>query len=127
MDGLGYHEHLDGFNSDNIPETILDRAYHILVVSIAGGPINHTHQDTVSQVSLKVFIRGYRDVTEAIDSSILTLETIVKDVCKLSNRTSSVFNVVFDGCDFNPLSNSNDNSVMLDITFSVQVILGIEE
>jgi hypothetical protein len=127
MDGLGYHEHLDGFNSDNIPETVLDMAYHILVVSIDGGPINHTHQNTVSRVSVKVFIRGYRDVTEAIDSAILSLETIVKDVCKLSNRTSDVFNVVFDSCDFNPLSNTNDNSVMLDITFSVQVILGIEE
>lgn len=127
LDGLGYHEHVDGFNTENIAESVLDMAYHILVNSIDGGSINHTHQNTVSRVSVKVFHRGYRDVTEAIDTAIASLETIVRDVCKVANRTSSVFNVVFETCDFQPFSSANDNSVMIDISFSVSVILGIEE
>lgn len=127
LDGLGYEEWRDGFpDALNIPETIIDRSYHILLSRIDGGPINHTHQDTVSTVSLKVYFRGYRDVTEAIDTAILGVETIVKDVCRVANRTSTVFNVVFEGADFTPQTDAQDNSVLVDMGFSVQVLLDVE-
>lgn len=127
MDGLGYTEWRDGFKSDNIPETILDRSYHILVETIEGGSINHTHQDTFSQVSMKVFYRGYLDVTEAVDTAILGVETIVKDICKVSNRTSTILNVVFNGVEISPLNEVNDNSVLVDMDITVRVVLGVEE
>lgn len=127
MDGLGYNEWQDGFNTENIPETVTDTSYHILVTEINGGPINHTHQDTEATVSMKVIYRGYRNVTEAIDASILGLETIVKDICKVSNRTSTILNVIFNGANFSPLSESNDNSVLVDISLGVRVVLGVEE
>ena len=127
MDGLGYTEWRDGFKTDNIPETISDLSYHILVESISGGPINHTHQDTDATVSMKVFYRGYRDVTEAIDTAILGVETIVKDICKVSNRTSTILNVVFNSVEFSPLNEANDNSVLADMDISVRVVLGVEE
>lgn len=127
LGGLGFSEWTDGFNFENIPETILDKAFHVLVESIAGGPINHTHQDTVASVVLRVFFRGYRDVSGAIDESILGVETIVKDVCKVSNRTSQVLNVVFDSADFEALNLSNDNSVLVTMRFSAEIVLGVEE
>lgn len=127
MDSLGYSEWRDGFKSDNIPETIMDMSYHILVESIDGGSINHTHQDTFSNVSLKVFYRGYLDVTEAIDTAILGVETIVKDICKVSNRTSTTLNVVFNGAEFSPVNDLNDNSVLVDMDITVRVVLGVEE
>ena len=127
MDGLGFTEWRDGFATDNIPETVLDRAYHVLVENIDGGPINHTHQTMSIQVSLKVFFRGYRDVTEAIDDSILSVETIVKDLCKVSNRTSELLNVIFNGAAFTPLNAFNDNSVLVDMDLTAEIILGVEE
>ena len=127
LDGLGFREHDDGFPTDNIPETVIDRSYHILVNSIDGGPINHTHQDTFSNVEIRVFFRGFRNVTEAIDSSISGVETIIRDVCKVANRTSTVLNCVFENCTFEPMNSSNDNSVLVTISFNVQVVLGVEE
>lgn len=127
MDSLGYSEWRDGFKTDNIPETISDLSYHILVESIDGGAINHTHQETFSNVSMKVFYRGYRDVTEAIDTAILGIETIVKDICKVSNRTNTVLNVVFNGVEFSPINDANDNSVLADMDLTVRVVLGVEE
>jgi len=127
MDELGYVEWRDGFSIANLPETISDMSYHILVESIDGGPINHTHQDTTSNVSMKVVYRGYRDVTEAIDTAIFGVETIVKDICKVSNRTSTILNVVFSSVDFSPLNEANDNSVIASLNIGVRVVLGVEE
>lgn len=127
LDGLAYSEWKDGFAFDNIPETILDRAYHVFIESISGGPINHTHQDTESEVVVRLFYRGYRDVSTAIDESISGVEAIIADVCKVANRTSVLLNVVFSGAEFSPLNDENDNSVFVEMRFSARVILGVEE
>lgn len=127
LEGLGYTEWADGFNYDNIPETILDRSFHVFIESISGGSINQADQETVAAIILRVFFRGYRDASEAIDQSISGLETIVKDVCKASNRTSVLTNVVFDGADFEPLTVNNDSSVLLTIRLGARVIIGVEE
>lgn len=127
LDGLGYSEWQDGFATDNIPETILDRAYHVFIESISGGPINHTHQDTESEVVVRLFYRGYRQASEAIDESISGVEAIVADVCKVANRTATLLNVIFNTADFSPLNEENDNSVFVEMRFSARVILGIEE
>jgi hypothetical protein len=127
MGGLGYTEHDDGFAVDNIPETILDKSFHVFIETIDGGPINHTHQDTESTVVLRVFFKGYRLVSEAIDNSILSVEEIIFDVCKVANRTATLLNVVFNSADFNPLNAENDNGVFVEMRFGARVILGIEE
>jgi hypothetical protein len=127
LEGLGYREHLDGFNIENVPQTLIDRSFHILVTSIRGGPINHTHQDTEAQVEVVLFFKGFRDVAAAIDTSIDEVEKIVKDVCKVSNRTSELLNVVFDGVDFAPLNDQNDNSVLVRMNFAAFVVLCVED
>jgi hypothetical protein len=127
MNGLGYTEWRDGFAFNNIPETILDKSYHVFLESIDGGPINHTHQNMDCEVILRVFFRGYRVVEDAIDESILSVENIVKDICKVANRTATLLNVIFTAADFNPLNEENDNSVFVEMRFQARVILGVEE
>jgi len=127
LDGLSYAEWQDGFAFDNIPETILDRSYHIFIESVTGGPINHTHQNTESEVVVRLFFRGYRSVTEAIDDSVSGVESVVRDICKVANRTATLLNVVFSNAEFSPLNEENDNSVFVEMRFSARVILGIEE
>jgi len=127
LESLGYVEWDDAFNSDNIPETILDNAYHIFLPSITGGPINHTDQSTESEITLLVFKKGYRNSNEAIDESILSVETIVKDVCKIANRTSLLLNVVFNSADISKIDQSSDNAVVLELRFTAFVQIGVEE
>lgn len=127
LDGLGFTEWLDGFSTDNIPQTILNQAYHILVESTDGGPINHTHQDTNSRVRVRLFYRGYANPSVALDEALVGVETIVKDVCKVANRTSMLLNVIFESADYQPLNEDNDNSVLVEMVFTARVILGVEE
>lgn len=127
LDTLGFNEWDDAFNIDNIPETILDRAYHILLPSINGGSINQTDQSTSSSVQVSVFLKGYRNSNEAIDQAILEVENIVKDVCNIVNRTSLLLNVVFDEATIDKIVQENDSGVLLAFSFTAYVQIGIEE
>lgn len=126
----GYEEHKDGFSVANIPNNILNKSYHVLLTSVDGGPVNHTHQATNSSVTVSVFFKGYRYVTEGIDIAVQSLNDIITRFCKIENRTNTgagVLNVIFETADLKPFSDQNDNIIILEIKFTVLVYMGIEE
>jgi hypothetical protein len=128
LEAIGFREWRDGFVFENIPETILDKSFHVYLETISGSPIDQKDQSLTGLVVIRVFFRGYRDVTEAIDESISSTEAIVKEVCKVSNRTSEgLLNVVFDGVDYEPLTAQNDNSVLVTLRFAAQTLFEVEE
>ena len=59
MDGLGYEEWQDGFNFNNIPETILDQAYHVGPAEISGGVANQLDHKFDYDLTLRVFKKGF--------------------------------------------------------------------
>lgn len=130
FDYLGYSEHTDGFDRTNIGQNVLNKSYHVLLESVDGGPVSHTHQETNSSVLVSVFFGPDRDIQSIIDESISAMDDIIVECCKLINRTNTgagIFNVVFDGCSFNPLSDEQNNAVLVEINFTVTVLMGIEE
>lgn len=127
LDALGFKEWDDGFNFDDIPETVIDKSYHVLTETTQGGPINHTHQNTTTTVAVRLFFKGYRNVSEGLDVAIAAVESVVNRVCKVSNRTSGVFNVIFIEAVYSPFKPADDNTVFVEMKFEVAVILGVEE
>jgi hypothetical protein len=127
MNGLGFTEWPDGFNLENIPKTIINKSYHILTPDLAGGPSNQNHQDTDTSVTISFFEKGFRDPTEAKERAMLDIETIVKDVCNISNRTDTLLNVVFDGGTIDPINASDDNQVLIQLNFTATVVLSLCE
>lgn len=124
MDGLGYEEWTDAFNVENIPSTILDGAYHIEVGSGDGAVINQHVLNTNFPIVLRLFRRGFRDPASMRDEMLGELQTIVCDILAPSVRLSSgVKNIVFNGWVLSPLSDTNDNSIMLEMNFTNIVIL----
>jgi len=124
---LGYEEWPDAFNRDNIPSTIINKSFHILTPNILGGTINQNHQNTSTTVSIQFVIKGYKEPTEAKEKAMWEIEKIVKSVCKIANRTSTLLNVVFQGAVMNPLNSTDDNQVLVDMEFTAEVVLGPEE
>lgn len=128
LETLDFEEHVDGFNSDNIGEIDLDRVFHVRVLTVSGGPINQTDQKTESEVEVKVFFKGGRDASEATETAVFEVESIVKECCNIKNRTSDgLLNVVFDRASIEPRALDNDNSVMVTFDFTVNVLIGVEE
>lgn len=128
---LKFKEHTDGFNTKNIPDTLLDRSYHILTGSVQGGPVNFTHQSTEVEVTVLLYFKGFRKVDKAIDIAMNELTAIITECCKIKNRSQTgagVFNVVFDRAEITPFDDKqNVNTAILQIDFKTQVLIGIEE
>lgn len=125
MKGLGYKEHDEGFDRDNIPSTVLNKSFHILSSSGSGGTINQNHQEVGVDINLRYCIRGYRKPTDAKETALKEMQTILEDICNITNRTSTLFNVVFNDFSMEQLSESNDNVVVTDLGFTAFVILAM--
>lgn len=121
---LGYKEWDDGFNFENIPENIIDKAYHIDDFTIQANSFNQTDLDLETLVTTRIFLKGYRSPKDALDNANERLEAILREVLKPSNRltgTQGLRNVLLTNIAKEPIALSNDNTLLITIEWSVQV------
>jgi len=124
MDTLGFKEWPDGFDFDNIPETIIDKAYHITTGSITQNSQNQTVVDLSYPITIRLFLKGFRNPAIAIDESIFEGEKIILECVNAVNaNTLSIKNVMFLNMEPQPLDVSNDNIVVLLLSFEARVLL----
>jgi hypothetical protein len=126
MNALGFREWADGFNTSNIPSTLLDKSYHIQSNNFVTIGLNQHSQDLNMQVILRVFRKGFRDVASGIDTSINDSETIIKDLLAPSVRigTAGFKNIVFNNLGLEPIE-SNDNIIIASLDLNFLIVLGV--
>jgi hypothetical protein len=124
LDALGYREWKDGFNTSNIPATLLKNSYHIEAVTGSRfGSYDQRTQDIEQDVTIRLFLKGYRYPADAIDDALSNIDTILTRVLEPSRRLgSSIKNIYFQNYQVLPLSETNDNAAILEITFSCLII-----
>lgn len=121
METLGYSEWRDGFNKDNIPSTLLDQVFHLESGEIAPTASNHQVHEFSSPIVVRVFLKGFLDPATAIDNALETADTILEEILLPSNRLGTeVKDVIPIGISVNPLSDSNDNAVLLELNFEAK-------
>ena len=122
---LDFQEHEDGFAFDNIPASLLDRSYHIQLGTGLGDPLNQTDQRIEMDVTLRLFFKGFRNVSDALDSTIGVAETVIANCLKLDNRgdrTKGVVNVQLGTLSVLPYADTNDNNIIYEVVFSTVTI-----
>lgn len=125
MTGLGYEEWEDGFNFDNIPENIIDKAFHIENIVANKIDMNHTDIHLMVDVNLRVFFKGYQSIREALDLIDDDIEEILIEVLRPSNRligADGLRDIQLDGFRKLPIA-SNDNSVIVEMNWKARVVL----
>lgn len=124
LDGLSYNEWGDGFNIENIPSTILDKSYHLQVGQIRTGPANQMHHTFDYPITVSLFFKGFRDPSSAIDSSLDSAQDVLNDILNPAQRlqTGGLKDIRPVGILVRPLAGSNDNTVVVEISFSVLMI-----
>lgn len=125
MNDQGFTEWPDGFNFENIPENIEEKAYHILTPSGDGGPISMHDQQIGVTNEIRIFRKGFRKPGETIDLIMSDLDNVICDMFHPENRFKGHLNITLDGFEINPLSDSNDNSVVATLNVNVKVTLGV--
>ena len=124
MDGLGYEEWDDALNVENIPSTIIDGAYHVEIPSGEMTVINQHVLNEASTVNLRVFKKGFANTLTMRDEMLAERQTILCDILSPAVRLSSgIKNIVADSWSITPLSDSNDNSAILEINFTCITVL----
>jgi hypothetical protein len=128
LDLLAYTEWTEGFfDIANLPETLVDKAYHVIINDINGDKQNQADQESTLEVELSTFYKGYRYPAEAIDAAVAGSEEIMCALVSPLARTmtTGILNVVFNKANIAPIDNSNDNTVVVTHTYSVRVITAV--
>lgn len=121
---LGYREWDDGFYAENIPENIIDKAYHIDNFEGQKVSMNQTDLQLSVEVVTRVFYKGFRTVKESLDKADEKLQAIFVEVLKPTNRltgTEGLRDVQLVEWAKEPIAISNDNTILVSIRWRVQV------
>lgn len=125
MDALGYTEWDDGFNYENIPETLLDRAYHVEFGRVTQVQLDQNCVVLTVPHTVRVFLRGGADPQTKIDEATALGDTMIAAFLKASNRLtqSTLRSISFDELLILPVSGSNDNSLIVQASFTALVVV----
>lgn len=124
LEGLGYTEHTDAIDFQNIPSTVLEDSFQLETNAISGEPANQINHDFDYSVVLRVFKRGFVDPVEAYDAVDEDIETILADLLSPAVRLgTSIKDIVPLTINKLPLSVSDDNDIILEFNFNVILIM----
>ena len=115
----------DAFNIENIPSTILDKSWHVNFGPFSYIGTAHTCLSFTCPVTLQVFLKGYREPKEAVDSAMKFADAIVKESCKPTNRLNqpNIKNVLPNLISIRELAQANDNCAVLELIFECEVMI----
>lgn len=124
---LGHREWKDAFNDENIPGTVLNRSYHLKLGDSSPIGTQDSNLIKISQpITIKLYVKGYRNVNEGVDTAVEYAEAIIKKALGDVRRSTSytgIMNVTFGGKTQNELSTDNDNVIKVELNFNCVVLL----
>lgn len=126
-EAVGLIEHENSFDINNIPDTIIDDTFHIQFNSFNGIKANQNDQELSIPVTIVFFKNGYRYSYEGIDNALIKAEALIKEVQKPANRLGTIIkNVTTGSCLIEPISQSNDSTIMVNLIFNVIMTLQLD-
>lgn len=119
------NEWQDAFDVNNIPATVIDKAWHIRVGTMSYQGSKHECLAFGVPVDLKVCLKGYRSPYEAVDNAHGLADAIIKECCKstTSLNQANIKNVIPNLVNVREIGPSNDNLVVLEISFNVLIYI----
>ena len=131
MSALGYRkEHPEAFDVEEVPSTIIDETFHILLGDLTGISITQNHQVIEVPVGLQMFFKGYRSEEDGRLRAMEAMEDIIKECCTAVNRVTQasdgIKNVEFATGVAVPMDESQDNITLLQMEFVVLYTLDFE-
>jgi len=121
---LGYEEHTDAIDFENIPSTILDDAFMMDTQPISSGSANQRAHEFDYGLVLRVFKRGFSDPVALYDEADEDIETILTSLLAPINRLSAeIKDIIPESINKIPLSASDDNDLIIEFNFTVKIIM----
>ncbi len=116
----------------NIPQTILDRSYHVTLGTITSSNNIDTHIEDSASVVITVFKRAYNQPVEARDTVLQTANCIRLDLINPINLQSyksakdgNIEDVQSVSITPSEIDESNDNIIKVELEVNVRLFFGI--
>jgi hypothetical protein len=125
MLALGYVEHKDPLNTENIPQQLQGRAFHVMIQEPRGISNNQNSQDIEVDFAVRLWLKGKIDVNAARDEALTKLETIIAAFVAPMNRLNAtgLKNVVFRSGGIDPIAGSNDNAFVVRTEWTARTVM----
>ncbi len=125
MKVLGYREWTGGFNYRIIPITQLDSSFHLELGKATGQGNNQDALIIRAPFTVRLFKGPASNIAKSIDQCITIGDAVIDDFLAAENRTTQVEvkNIEFESMSIDPLSDSDDSGVIIEINFRAYVIM----
>ena len=126
-EALLYKKHYDGFATNNIPKSSLNKSYHVEAFVFNGVSHNQTDLNIEASCVVRLFFKGGRDVDSTISDATIAGDAYLSDVLASENRLTQtkIKNVILNTMTIEPYAESNDNYVVCRMDFTAIYTLGI--
>ena len=126
---FGLKEHYDAFNSLNIPSTVLEDSFFVLMDEAQGISNNQSDQVVEQPLTLQIYLSPRLDTLTQRDNAYSIAQNVIVDLIKSSNRleySQYLKDFRFTGLNVGPLNDTNDNGVLIEIKFTALIIFSAE-
>jgi hypothetical protein len=126
LNALELKEWSDPFNFANIPETLLDRSYHLQLGTVTQSSVGQQGMTLNVPITLRVFFRGFNKPLAAYDKASVAANDIILDCLDplfRATQTNGIKNVLLGSSDILPLDVSNDNSMYVEQSYNVMILI----
>jgi hypothetical protein len=128
MFSLGYTEWVKSSLDVDVPDTILENSFRVVVVAGVSEPLNMHVLKIKNDVQLTIWKKGFANEVEAQDMGLETVENILCLFLKPDFRTLPSFRRLdFSGYKISPLSDDNGHVAKIEMNFEVEVMLGVTD
>lgn len=124
LEGLGFTEHDQPFQPNQIGETIIDDSFHMETGTISSSFANQIVHSFDFPIIIRVYKRGFVDLLTAYDDIHQTADDIYNDLLHPDIRIGTdIKDIVPDTMDIVPVDASNDNILVLELVFTARLEL----
>ncbi len=117
LNDLGYVEHEDEFDQDNIANSVIDKTYLVTPKGLTSSRSSHLTYEWTFPVVVSLFFSGHRRPSDAVDSAIESIELFLDEALDIEKRYSveGLSDLYATSIDFAPVDESNDTIIQASI------------
>jgi hypothetical protein len=126
LEALGLQEHVEAFDQDNIPATLIDGSFWQNLRLVTGDGLTNQSQEVRIDHEITIYFKGFRNPREAQRECLIKAQEIVASCVDHKAQVGEFKGVYFVDLSLEPLNDSlNDNIVRAIIAFEVRMFLCI--
>ncbi len=125
LSDLGRTEHVDVFNFENIPKPRLSSAFHLALGQSQGLTNNQDNQMANVPINVRLPYAPARLVKDVREAAVVFADSVIASFIDPRNRTkqtNAIRNVTYNTMTLEPLADSNDNGLIINLLFTMLVV-----